>query len=146
MGASQNAKTPYRVLIDTNVALDFLLRREPWLTEAQALLDAHARGEVIGYVPASAVTDIFYISRRLVGAEKAFEAVDLCLQAFEVVAIDRAVLDAARHLIGVDFEDNVQIACAALAHLDVIVTRDAAGFTHAPMPALSPKDFAERFQ
>jgi predicted nucleic acid-binding protein len=142
MSDSQGAKPPLHVLIDTNVALDMLLRREPWLSEAHELLDAHAEGKVIGYIPASTVTDIFYISRRLVGALKALEAVDLCLQAFELISVDRAVIDAARQLEGADFEDNVQIACAAGANLDFIVTRDVAGFAHAPMPALSPKDFA----
>jgi hypothetical protein len=39
---------------------------------------------------------------------------------------------------GPDVEDNVQIACAQLAGLDLIVTRDTAGFRHAPVPAIEP--------
>jgi hypothetical protein len=32
----------------------------------------------------------------------------------------------------------VQIACAQLARLDLIVTRDAAGFTHSSISAIEP--------
>jgi hypothetical protein len=46
----------------------------------------------------------------------------------------------ARTLSGNDFEDNLQIACAILAGLDVIVTRDTKGFGEAPIPVLKPQD------
>lgn len=146
MDASQSAQPPLRVLIDTNVALDFLLRREPWISEAVGLLNAHAQGAVIGYMPAPTLTDIFYISRRIGGPEKAFEAIDLCLNAFELISVDRAVIDAARSLPGADFEDNVQIACALAAQLDFIITRDAVGFTHSSIPAILPRGFADRMK
>ncbi len=48
-----------------------------------------------------------------------------------------------RALPGSDFEDNLQIACAQAAGLDLIVTRDAAGFTHATLPVVAPPDIAQ---
>ena len=54
----------------------------------------------------------------------------------------RAVLEAALGLPGSDVEDIVQIACAQLGGLDLIVTRDTAGFHHAPMPAVEPAAIA----
>jgi predicted nucleic acid-binding protein len=137
---------PLRVLIDTNVALDQFLRREPWASEAQDLVNAYTHGKIIGYMPASSLTDVFYISRRIVGIEKAFYVVDLCLDAFELLGVDRAAIDLARTLPDADFEDNVQIACAQIAQLDAIVTRDATGFEHAPMPALTPQKVVERIK
>jgi predicted nucleic acid-binding protein len=130
-----------RALIDTNVILDLLLRREPWVTDAQPLVDAQDVGRVTVYLPTSALTDIFYISRRLVGIDHAFEAVDRCLEDFVIVPVDRALAEAARRLPGNDFEDNVQIACAQAAGLDLIITRDTrdvAGFRHSPIPAIKP--------
>lgn len=53
-----------RVLIDTNIVLDFLLQREPFSQEAELLFQAIDAGEVVGYVTATTLTDIFYISRR----------------------------------------------------------------------------------
>jgi hypothetical protein len=61
---------PLRVLADTNVVLDQLLRREPWFTEAQPFWQARDAGQVIAYLPSSVLTDIFHISRRQVGVGK----------------------------------------------------------------------------
>jgi predicted nucleic acid-binding protein len=142
MAASEEHGSPtppaLRVLLDTNVVLDLLLRREPWVTEAQPLVEAQDAGRVIAYLPTSAVTDVFYISRRLVGIERAFEVVDRCLEDFELVPVDQAILEAARQLPGNDFEDNVQIACSQAVGLDLIVTRNVADFRLSPIPAIEP--------
>ena len=45
---------------------------------------------------------------------------------------------------GSDFEDNLQIACARLAGVDAIVTRDAAGFRSTGIPALTPAEVVAR--
>ena len=58
-----------KVLLDTNVVLDLMLERDPWY-EAEAIAEADADGRLQSHVCASAITDIFYISRKLVGAER----------------------------------------------------------------------------
>jgi predicted nucleic acid-binding protein len=108
-----------RVLPDTNIVLDVLLEREPWVTEAKQIWQANDEGQIIGYVLASAITDIFYVARRLVGLEKAREAIHTCLEAFEICTVDRRALEIAEALPGNDFEDNLQMACADLASLDM---------------------------
>ena len=52
------------VLIDTNIVLDFLLQREPFFQDTDLLFQAIDAGQVIGYVTATTLTDIFYIGRR----------------------------------------------------------------------------------
>ena len=118
-----------RVLFDTNILLDVLLNRDPWVNQASAIWRASDEGEITGYIVACAVADIFYIARRLVTLETARAAVRICLDAFEVCPIDQQVLEQAETLSGSDFEDNVQIACADIAGLDAIVTRDKKAFS-----------------
>lgn len=99
MGASSSdeiSSSVVRALIDTNVVLDLLLRREPWATQAQPLVGASAAGQVISFVPTSALTDVFHIGRRLVGIERAFDAIDRCLTDFQVLSGDRAIIEVAR--------------------------------------------------
>jgi hypothetical protein len=48
----------------TFIVLDFLLQREPFSQDAELLFQAIDVGEVFGYVTATTLTDIFYISRR----------------------------------------------------------------------------------
>ena len=84
------------------------------------------------------LTDVFSVARRKIGIPGANDAVDRCLAAFEVLAVDKALLQQARTLPGSDFEDNVQIVCAQAAGLDLIVTRNTPDFAHARMPAIEP--------
>ena len=53
-----------RDLIDTNVLLDFLLQRELFFQDAERLFQAIDSGQILGYVTATTLTDIFYIARR----------------------------------------------------------------------------------
>lgn len=53
-----------KVLIDTNIVLDFLLQRLPFFQDAELLFQEIDSNRVVGYVTATTLTDIFYISRR----------------------------------------------------------------------------------
>lgn len=131
-----------RVLLDTNVLLDALLDREPWAADASLVWAACDEGRLGGTILASTLTDIFYIARKQVDVSTAQLAVGLCLQVFEVCPVDRTALEHAVTLPGDDFEDNVQIACAVIAGVDAIVTRDTAGFAHSPVIVLTPAALA----
>src|SRR5438128_222951 len=110
------------VLFDTNVVLDALLKRAPWGADAADYWQASDDGKIMGCLAASTLTDIFYIARKQKGLSVARDAVRVGLDAFAVCTVDRQMLEQAIDLPGADFEDNLQIACAALADLDMIVT------------------------
>lgn len=133
-----------RILVDTNVVLDVLLRREPWQAEAAALWQAVDDNRITAYVAASAITDIFYVARRLADLARARQAVRVCLDAFNVSTVDRAVLERAQALSGSDFEDNVLIACAEFNGLDAIVTRDPSDLEGSPVAVWSPAECLKR--
>jgi predicted nucleic acid-binding protein len=134
-----------RVLVDTNVVLDFLLQREPFSQDAELLFQAIDVGEIIGYVTATTLTDIFYISRRHTrSVEQARQAVSEILTAMMICPIDRAVLESAFNSGLPDFEDAVQIFSAVVQGLEAIVTRDAQGFLSSPIPMLSIQELLQR--
>lgn len=133
-----------RVLFDTNVVLDVLLARTPWLESARALWEANDDGRLTAYVTATTLTDIFYVARKLADLEQARAAVQLCLDAFEIVTIGRTSLERAQQLPGADFEDNVQIAGAEAFELDAIVTRDPHSFAASTLPVWSPSECLSR--
>ena len=133
-----------KILLDTNVVLDVLLRRETWLADAERLWEAAEQGHVHAHVCASSITDIFYICRKLVGVEAARGIVRACLDRLEIVGVTRDLLDSAFALGHPDFEDDLQVVCAVAAGLDAIVTRDTTGFAGSPIAALSPAELLER--
>ncbi len=136
-----------RVLIDTNVLLDYLLNREPFLQDAEALFNTIDSGQVVGYVTATTLTDIFYIARRQTRSiELARVAVSNTLAVMVICSVNRAVLEVALASGLADFEDAVQISCAVSQGLDAIVTRDFLGFSSAAIPVLSVRQLLEQLE
>ncbi len=134
-----------RVLIDTNIVLDFLLQRSPFFQDAELLFQAIDTGQLIGYVTATTLTDIFYISRKHTrSVEQARQAVSETLIAMVICPIDRAVLESAFNSGLVDFEDAVQIFGAVAQGLDAILTRDNKGFLSSPIPVLSIQELLQQ--
>jgi len=132
-----------KIFFDTNVVLDVLLAREPWRAAAERLWRACDEGRATGYIAATTLTNVFYVARKHKGAVDARKAVSILLEAFDVVAVDRLTLASAVARGGADFEDDLQIACAHSAAVDVIVTRDLAGFAGAgPMRVAGPSEWS----
>jgi predicted nucleic acid-binding protein len=131
-----------KVLLDTNVVLDVILLRAPFVTTAQKIWAASDAGRISGYICATTLPTVFYIVQKSAGFDKAREAVRVCLDAFDVCAVDSRALQVAFGLPGTDFEDNLQIATAMEEAVDVIVTRDPKGFAHSSIRVETPDDFA----
>ena len=133
-----------RVLFDTNIILDVLLDRQPWAAEGRRLWTAARDGQFEAFVTASSLTDLFYLSRRHSGRERAWDVVRSCLDDLYVIGVSIIELRSALNRPGIDFEDNLQIACAESAVLDFIITRDHAGLVSGTIPVLTTAEFLSR--
>ena len=121
------------------------MQREPFFQDADLLFQAIDAGQLIGYVTATTLTDIFYISRKHTrSVEQARQAVLETLTAMVICPIDRAVLESAFNSGLVDFEDAVQIFGAVAQGLDAILTRDNKGFLSSPIPVLSIQELLQQ--
>lgn len=128
------------LLLDTNVILDVVLARDPWDHQAAQLLDAVARGAMVGLVAAHTVTTVHYVVARARDRRTATTAVNDLLQLVEVVPL--ATVDFHRALsLGLrDFEDAVQAAACLRAGAHFLVTRNARDFRGAPVELRSPAE------
>lgn len=136
-----------QILFDTNILLDAILIREPFATDATFLIVAVEQEQIIGFVSATTLTDVYYLVRRQTrSAEAAINAINELLTLMEICTVDRTVLEQAVIFNQDDFEDAVQIACAIRLGLDAIVTRDVTGFAGSRIPAMSPEDLRREIQ
>lgn len=134
-----------KILIDTNIILDFLLQREPFFQDAELLFTAINDEKIVGYVTATTLTDIFYIARKHTSSIKqARQAIEEVLTVMCVCSVDRAILESALNSGFDDFEDAVQIFSAVAQNLDAIVTRDNKGFVSSPLPVLSIRELLQQ--
>ena len=131
-----------RAVIDTCVVIDALQSREPFCRDAQAVFLLCANGQFEGYLIAKSVTDIYYLTHRLLhdGVETRKVLKRLCAL---FGLLDTAALDIRRAVSSEtgDFEDAVMIETAVRSQADCIVTRNKEDFVHSPIPAFDPSEF-----
>jgi len=133
-----------RVLLDTDVVLDLLANRQPFVVEASVLWLAHEQGRLEASISPITPVNVFYILRKQIGATPARQVVGRLLSGVQICALDRAVLRAADALPMADFEDAVQAAAAVAAGLDALVTRNTKDYASAPLPILTPSEALAR--
>ena len=135
-----------KLLIDTNVVLDVLLRREPFFRTAAEVLSLTQRDEVREYVSASAITDIYYIANKQMKDRDAVrDLLKRLLMVVSVVAVSEREIQNALNLAWGDFEDSVQYSVALLNEMDGIVTRNPSDYQEANMRIWLPEQALELF-
>ncbi|MEY8420587.1 PIN domain-containing protein [Oscillospiraceae bacterium 44-5] len=135
-----------KVAFDTNVLLDLILNR-PGREDALKLMSAVAEEKVTGIVSANSITDIYYITRKGIGNNKAREAITDILSMFDIARIDGDMCSIALDLPIEDYEDALLAICAALGGADYIATRDQDFLeSHSPVPTRTPADLIAMIQ
>jgi len=133
-----------KVLIDTNVILDVLTRREPHFEQSAAFLRL-CGSRLTGCIAASQTTDIFYLLRREgMDTQAAKALVKKLTDNVKVGEINAADVQAALASDMPDYEDALLACCAKRQRASYIITRNEKDFKPSPVPALSPQTFLEK--
>ena len=131
------------VLIDTNVVLDVLLERPPFYKDSFVISQLANLKRFTGYISASAVTDIFYISQKKLGKKAAKEAIKNLLHIYYPATVTDKDIYKAIDLTWDDFEDSVQFTVGEGLCADYIVTRNTQDFSSGHIPAVTPEQFIQ---
>lgn len=134
-----------RVLIDTNVILDILQKREPFFTDSYRALRRALENDAECLISASAATDIFYVLRKSLGsAQQAKEHIDQLAQVVNFADVQGMDIHTALMRAMPDFEDAVVDAVAERSGATYILTRNIKDFTGSVVPAILPADFLNK--
>lgn len=128
-----------RILFDTIVVLDVLLRRDSFFADAASLMAYVHEGRIEGLTCGTSLTTVFYLVERKRGIEGAYASLDRLLNLFTAAPIDDGVLRSARAL-GFDYEDAVLHESARRGHADGIVTRNTHDFEMAEVAVYDPAE------
>ena len=136
-----------RVLIDTCVIMDAVQNREPFAQDAQMILLAAANQQIMGYVTAKEMTDIYYLAHRCTHDQGTARTImgRLCtlLDILDTTGSD------IRHALASelsDYEDAVMVETAIRDEMDCIVTRNLSDYGASPVPVYSPHDFVIKME
>ena len=127
-----------QVLFDSDVLLDVLLNRHPFVIDSAQALNTVATERVKGYLAGHAVTNLYYIMRRQLSSSVAHEKLKLLLQRIQVASVTDSVIRAALQSPMTDFEDAVTSEAAHAAQIGLIVTRNISDFEKSSVSAILP--------
>jgi hypothetical protein len=138
--------TELRVLLDLNIVMDVLARRQLFYENSAKVWAAAESGWVEGYIAAHSLTNIYYLLNRHCARKEAALAVADLMRVFSVATVGRDVLYQALTLGWKDFENAVQVVAAAQAGATFIVTRSPADYPNSPVPLISPGELLTNLQ
>lgn len=134
-----------RVLLDTNILIDYISFRPSFTDDAQTILKLCMEKQIDGCIAAHSVMNTFYILRKNLTADERRNALsDLC-SLLTVIGIDKAkILSSLENDDFSDVEDCLQTECAKEFSADYIITRNIRDFQSSTIPAILPDEFLKR--
>lgn len=133
-----------KLLIDTNVILDMVLRRNSYDISMELFRRIRETGAA-AYITASSVTDLFYIIRKEThDTEKTYVVLENIFKLVTVFAVtEKDIRDAFKEKWR-DFEDCVQYMAGTNNRVDYIITVNRKDYEDDSLPVLTPTDWMEK--
>ena len=138
-----------RLLLDDNVVIDYLVKRDPFYDDARLIMLLGATGEAELWFGAHQINDVFYIISEGGKASLGLmwqDRIRQLRQFMRICSVQEADIDAALDAGWQDFEDACVYQCAQKVRADFIITRDPHGFERSSIPFLAPGDFFKWLQ
>ena len=132
----------YKILIDTNVLLDYLLEREPFFEDAKKVILSCTEKNISACIAAHSISNMFFILRKDYSANERREILYNICEIFDIECIDKTKL-----MSGLanddfsDFEDCLQSECAKSYGADYIVTRNISDYVLSDIKAILPREY-----
>lgn len=134
-----------RLFIDTNVVLDLLQYREPWVHDTMILFQLAKEKKVELIVTDLTFINVVYVAGKNCDKKKLHETLVNLKKLISVVTIGDTCLEQALNSDYADFEDTVQYFAAKREQVDYILTRDTNGFKMSEIPVMNITEFLSVF-
>jgi predicted nucleic acid-binding protein len=131
-----------RILIDTDVILDFFFDRKPFSDFAAKIFSLCESNEIQGFVTPLIYSNVYYLLRQNSPHGRVIEKMTQLLTITDVLLMDRTVVQCALTSGFKDFEDALQNFSAINdGTIDVIITRNVKDYKHSEIGVLTPENF-----
>lgn len=128
-----------KVLIGTDVVLDFFFDRKPFSDDATQLLSLCEKGDIQGFVTPVMISNVYYLLRKTARHEKVIESLKKLLNIIEVAQINKQTVLDALHSGFKDFEDALQnFAADNEKDVSIIITRNIKDYKTSKLSVMTP--------
>lgn len=130
-----------KIFLDTNVVLDFLQNRHPFVAAANEIFKRSLINQTELFISALSICNVAYIIRKTVSPNIKQILTEL-ESLVKVLPIDSNIINLALASPFKDFEDAVQYYCAfQMKSISTIITRNESDFIHSKIRVLSPEKY-----
>ncbi len=131
-----------KLLVDTNVVLDLLAKREPFYDSAAKLFSLADKKKVELSISSLTFANTSYVLTRLETADKSRVILRRFRVLVRVLTLDEKVIDLALNDLSFkDFEDGLQYYSALENGQETIITRDLNDFKGSRIPVMTPEEY-----
>lgn len=135
-----------RVFLDSDVVLDFLTKREPFVMESMRIFEFASRRELKIYISSLSINNIHYIVSKLETAEKSKRQIRILLNLVEILPVAKSTIEKALLSDFSDFEDGLQNFCAEEGGLNILITRNVRDYKRSQLAIFTPKEFLSDYE
>lgn len=131
-----------KVLIDTDVILDFFFDRKPFAKYATEILNLSEENKLSGFTTPVIISNVYYLLRKTAKHDIIVEKIKQLLSIIEIIKMDKnAVLNALNSEFK-DFEDALQnFSAIENGEIKVILTRNIKDFKKSELAILTPETY-----
>lgn len=131
-----------KVLIDTDVLMDFFFDREPYAEYATELLNSCANKEIQGFTTPVIVSNVYYLLRKTAKHSMIVEKIKQLLTIIEIVKMDKNVVLSALNSEFKDFDDALQnFSAIENEQIKIILTRNLKDFKKSELAIMTPETY-----
>lgn len=131
-----------KVLIDTDVLLDFFFDRVPFSNAAAQVLNQCKAKQIAGFVTPVIIANTYYLLRKTAKHELVIDKLNQLLQIIDIVEMNRNVVLKALNSKFKDFEDALQnYAAIERKNIKILLTRNVKDFKHSELAILTPESY-----
>jgi len=131
-----------KLLVDTNIVLDLLAKREPFYKSAAHIFSLADKNKLKLSISTLTFANTNYVLSRLKSASEAREILRRFRVLVSIVSLNDKIIDLALNDSNFgDFEDGLQYYSAIENNLDIIITRDLKDFKGSKLPVMTPDGY-----
>ncbi|RWY55761.1 type II toxin-antitoxin system VapC family toxin [Mucilaginibacter gilvus] len=130
-----------KVFIDSDIFLDVLLTREPFLKSAQVLLGLGSEKPKELCTSSLIMANVHYMVTKTFSKTIAKQQVTVLAQIITVLPFDEQDIVSALKTEHIDFEDTVQYQIAKKTECDLIISRNIKHYKKFDIPVLTAEQF-----
>jgi predicted nucleic acid-binding protein len=133
------------IFVDSDIILDLILGRQPFVAEAKRLFSLAETGKVTAHTSPVVFANIFYVLRKQYSAETIKTNLRNLRQLIAVIPVDESTVDKAFSSPFTDFEDALQYHAAHDNGMSAIITRNINDYRSGTIPVMTAGDFLAQF-